>query len=885
MTRRCRLDFMDLATDAAALDLLADGLNYLWSQGVIQAAAQQHSVNFENGIHWSPQFLSWHRWFLLDIEDQLRAFDSRITLPYWDWTRADSRDLDVEPWKSFFGGRDNTGGRFDHWSYTRAPSPGGTLATMSDVLDALAAPTYQAFRQLECSAIHGGAHNWTGFPGHTMAGGDSPLDPLFFLHHGNIDRLWAIWQRHHAAAAQYEVGANGCDRSPTVAQGDPMIGGATPGSMLDHEALGYRFPRDPALEAAAAGVPGLAGLQTGDPVSIALETSEVRWTNVAEGETTARAALFRITGCDSLTFEVTAGPAAPFALYAPGPYPFPVAGSQPTDEFRLWFLYTAGAAGTSANASVTVVARDGTGAVVDTWAIPLAANAVQRPTAAVALVLDESGSMLKDAGNGRIRIDVLRDAAATLIDDLYDDNGVALVAFSDAAQRLRDLAVAGPLTSTTRSDARGDIAVHGPASAAPLTSIAAGLQEAAATYAASPLTPGFDVTATVVFTDGFETRAPWLDDVGPLLTERVYAVGIADADNVSNDTLADLASGSKGFMLVSGALTQDDEFLLEKFFLQVLVGLTNQQMVRDPSGRTLPGVVERVPFHLTEADTTFDAVVLCDAPGLIRVALEAPDGTVILPEDLPPGSVRIGHRLHGLRLTLPVVADGTGHHAGRWHLLFTPGVSDRVASKGRLALTAVADRATAVRGRGGMRYEALVHARSGLQMDVSVDADGTRPGSKAWLRARITEYGRPLPRAAAVRVEVTDPAGTVTTVPLGGDGHGTYSAPVQLVGSGAHRFRFLARGMSVRGSVFEREHLASAVIGADRPRPADGGGRPPGGPAGSDDAEAKRLCRLLRRLSESGELERCLGGGAGKPLPRDHDGCCCAGVTGPRGCC
>ncbi len=884
MTMRCRLDFMDLATDSAALDRLADGLNHLWSIGVIQAAAQQHSVNFENGIHWAPQFLAWHRWFLLDVEDQLRAFDSRITLPYWDWTRADSQDLDVEPWKSFFGGRNNTGGRFDHWSYTRAPSPGGTLATMSDVLGALAEPTYQAFRQLECGAIHVGAHTWTGSPGHTMAGGDSPLDPLFFLHHGNIDRLWAIWQRHHAGATQYEVGANACDRAPTVAEGDPMIGGATPGSMLDHEALGYRFPRDSALEAAAAGVAGLAGLLSGDPVSIALETSQVRWTDVAEGETTARAALFRVTGCEPLTFEITSGPGAPFALYAPGPYPFPVPGSQPTDEFRLWLLYTAGTAGAGATDSVTVVARDATGAVVDSWVIPLEGNAVPRPTAAVALVLDESGSMLQDAGNGRIRIDVLRDAATTLVDDLYDDNGVALVAFSDTAQRLRDLAVAGPLTSSTRGDARGDIAVHGPASSAPLTSIAAGLQEAAATYAASPLTAGFDVNATVVFTDGFETRAPWLADVGPLLTERVYAVGIADADNVSNATLADIASGSNGFMLVSGALAQDDEFLLEKFFLQVLVGLTNQQMVRDPSGQTVPGVVERIPFHLSEADTTFDAVVLCDAPQLVRVALEAPDGTVILPEELPTGSVRLGHRLHGLRLTLPVVADGTGHHAGRWHLLVTPGVSDRIPSKGQPALTAATDRAAAVRGKRGMRYEALVHARSGLRMDVSVDVDGTRPGSTAWLRARLTEYGRPLPRSAAVRAEVTDPAGGVTTVSLRHDGQGTYSAPLRLVGSGAHRFRFFGRGMTVRGSVFEREHLASVVIGADRPRPPGGGTQEPGGSAGSDDADAKRLCRLLRRLSESGELERCLGGCAEKPARPHHDGCCCAGATGSRDC-
>jgi hypothetical protein len=27
-----------------------------------------------------------------------------------------------------------------------------------------------------------------------MAGDFSPNDPLFWLHHANVDRLWAIWQ-------------------------------------------------------------------------------------------------------------------------------------------------------------------------------------------------------------------------------------------------------------------------------------------------------------------------------------------------------------------------------------------------------------------------------------------------------------------------------------------------------------------------------------------------------------------------------------------------------------------------------------------------------------------------------------------------------------------
>src|SRR3546814_19990619 len=85
---------------------------------------------------------------------------------------------------------------------------------------------------------------------------------------------------------------------------------------------------------------------------------------------------------------------------------------------------------------MTVVARDPDGNEVLREDIPLIVNTVARPTAAVALVLDESGSMLADAGNNRIRINVLRDAAKSLVDELYDDNGLTLIPFADNAANL-----------------------------------------------------------------------------------------------------------------------------------------------------------------------------------------------------------------------------------------------------------------------------------------------------------------------------------------------------------------------------------------------------------------------------------------------------------------
>ena len=85
-----------------------------------------------------------------------------------------------------------------------------------------------------------------------MASGASPLDPLFYLHHCNLDRLWSIWQQNNTEEAQYSLDPIPSDSVPQAAVplNDPMIDGATPASMLDHIAVGSRYPRDTALETA-----------------------------------------------------------------------------------------------------------------------------------------------------------------------------------------------------------------------------------------------------------------------------------------------------------------------------------------------------------------------------------------------------------------------------------------------------------------------------------------------------------------------------------------------------------------------------------------------------------------------------------------------------------
>ena len=168
--------------------------------------------------HGAPGFLPWHRAYLLDLERELQAIDPSVSLPYW---RFDQPAPNIFT-RDFLGVSDALGtvqfsptnplqfwrtdgvqgiNRRPFFSTSSAP-PG--LRTEAQTL-ALGS-TYASFRSLEGNP-HGSAH--VSFGGSISSIPTAARDPLFFLLHCNVDRLWAKWQRQlgrfdQAQAASYD---------------------------------------------------------------------------------------------------------------------------------------------------------------------------------------------------------------------------------------------------------------------------------------------------------------------------------------------------------------------------------------------------------------------------------------------------------------------------------------------------------------------------------------------------------------------------------------------------------------------------------------------------------------------------------------------------------
>ena len=201
-----------------------------------------------NAAHVGPVFLPWHRFLLIQFELQLQRVlrDDRFGLPYWDWAADGERPLGQQPSSAVWGdqcmggqGSPVASGPFafraadpaswrvridvDANGRLRATDRGlrrafgrtaTSLPTKAQVRGVLQRATYDAppwnatssgFRnQLEGwrppdpgSRLHNRVHVWVGGD---MLASTSPNDPVFYLNHCTVDRIWAAWLARHGAS-------------------------------------------------------------------------------------------------------------------------------------------------------------------------------------------------------------------------------------------------------------------------------------------------------------------------------------------------------------------------------------------------------------------------------------------------------------------------------------------------------------------------------------------------------------------------------------------------------------------------------------------------------------------------------------------------------------
>jgi Subtilase family/von Willebrand factor type A domain len=584
---------------------------------------------------------------------------------------------------------------------------------------------------------------------------------------------------------------------------------------------------------------------------VELLTTHVVFNDVPEGETTARAIAWQCFGFEALTFQIisgpttTSGPVDSFSTLLGNSITIPAPGVMTGETARLWLGYTGATAGASAVGTVRVRCVE-TG---EAWDVALSANTIARPTVAVALVLDQSGSMDWDAGDGRKRVEVLREAAQTFVDVLQPDNGIGIVRFDHDAYPGMSVTPAGPeVFGAGRAAATAAIASHG-ANPAGATSIGDGVELAGTQLDA---VTGYDRTAMIVLTDGQENAPKLIATVAGAIDDAVFAIGLGAPEAVHPAALTALTNGAGGYVVMTGVLSPDEYFVLSKYYLQILAGVTNEQIVLDPQGHLRPAEVQQIPVDLTEADAGADVILLTPAPEVVRFRLLTPAGDVLVPGALPAGvKYAAGRTTAYYRFTLPVVgASGQASWAGRWTVQLE---GDRAAFARYLASLEHEPKAYQYVQTHGLRYAVEVHARSSLKLTARLHQDDIRPGATMKIAARLVEYGMPVTARARVIAEVSVPgAPSPRPLVLIEAADGLFQGVLPGAEYGLYRVRVVAAGTTLRGARFSRETTLTGAIYQPRP-PEDP--RPPQVDDRNGSAGELRGREHLVRLVQSLERE------------------------------
>ena len=200
-------------------------------QGVFRGFRAMHTDDTSGEAHGRDAFLPWHRAYLLDLERELQAVEPSVALHYWRFDRAAPRLFSADFLGAPAGPPEDGPGQpvklspghpLETWSvdgaqgiirhprfadprFSPATSAAGPVRDSDELLDSPdgrldyaykdvvpAENGKDGFRDIVEINPHGRAH--VSFSGSIRFIDTAARDPLFFMLHCFLDRIWARWQ-------------------------------------------------------------------------------------------------------------------------------------------------------------------------------------------------------------------------------------------------------------------------------------------------------------------------------------------------------------------------------------------------------------------------------------------------------------------------------------------------------------------------------------------------------------------------------------------------------------------------------------------------------------------------------------------------------------------
>jgi hypothetical protein len=162
---------------AAITAMIADGT---YGMLVKIHADMSHNMHNMGTIVSMLRFLPWHRAYLLRLEAELVKKEKTAFIPYWRWVEGGVPSW-LHAFKPTVDGIVNKRNNF-----TTAITDDARIAAV------LGETNYNTFTDELERDPHNQGHVKLGVPMRNVP--TAPADPIFWMHHGEVDRMWALWQ-------------------------------------------------------------------------------------------------------------------------------------------------------------------------------------------------------------------------------------------------------------------------------------------------------------------------------------------------------------------------------------------------------------------------------------------------------------------------------------------------------------------------------------------------------------------------------------------------------------------------------------------------------------------------------------------------------------------
>ncbi len=257
---------------------------------------------YRNAAHSGPAFFPWHRELVLRLEKDLSVEmgEPDFAMPYWNWAADSALTPGTSPiWSPTLMGGDgdstkanqvttgpfrskasggtwttvemnpDTGAILPVGVLTRTlgrgtallggsiktlPTPANVTATQAltpyDTTDFSSSQKVTGYRNAAEGwnpyGMHNLVHVWVGG---SMEPATSPNDPVFFLHHCNVDRLWNLWQTAKAGGLgkgylPVSGGPVGHNLTDALFPWNTAADTRTPADLVNSLTLGYKYDTD-----------------------------------------------------------------------------------------------------------------------------------------------------------------------------------------------------------------------------------------------------------------------------------------------------------------------------------------------------------------------------------------------------------------------------------------------------------------------------------------------------------------------------------------------------------------------------------------------------------------------------------------------------------------